>query len=87
MSIQEFLKIRKGKAIWNKVLEKFSISISYETGTEITPRTVEVADALGLGIDTAKKFVLYDNVQLEINKDDIVYITGDSGSGKSVLLR
>jgi ABC-type lipoprotein export system ATPase subunit len=31
--------------------------------------------------------VLYDKVQLEINKDDIVYITGDSGSGKSVLLR
>jgi len=87
MSIQEFLKIRKGKIKWNKVLEKFSITISYETGTEITPRTVEVADAFGLGIDQTKRFTLYDNVQLEINKDDIVYITGDSGSGKSVLLR
>jgi ABC-type ATPase with predicted acetyltransferase domain len=87
MSIQEFLRIRKGKAKWNKVLEKYSISINYETGTEITPRTVEVADAFGLGIDQTKKFVLYDKVQLEINKDDIVYITGDSGSGKSVLLR
>jgi ABC-type ATPase with predicted acetyltransferase domain len=31
--------------------------------------------------------VLHDKVELEINKDDIVYITGDSGSGKSVLLR
>jgi ABC-type ATPase with predicted acetyltransferase domain len=31
--------------------------------------------------------VLYDKVQLETNKSDIVYITGDSGSGKSVLLR
>jgi ABC-type ATPase with predicted acetyltransferase domain len=87
MSIQEFLKIRKGKAKWSRVLEKYSISISYETGTEITPRTVEVADAFGLGIDQTRKFVLYDKVQLEINKDDIVYITGDSGSGKSVLLR
>ena len=87
MSIREFLRIRKGKAKWNKVLEKYSISISYETGTEITPRTVEVADAFGLGIDQAKRFTLYDNVQLELDKDDIVYITGDSGSGKSVLLR
>jgi ABC-type lipoprotein export system ATPase subunit/GNAT superfamily N-acetyltransferase len=87
MSIREFLRIRKGKAKWNKVLEKYSVSISYETGTEITPRTVEVADAFGLGIDETKKFVLYDKVELEINKDDIVYITGDSGSGKSVLLR
>jgi ABC-type ATPase with predicted acetyltransferase domain len=51
MSIQEFLRIRKGKAKWNKVLEKYSVSISYETGTEITPRTVEVADAFGLGIN------------------------------------
>jgi len=87
MSIKEFLKIRKGKAKWNKVLEKYSITISYETGTEITPRTVEVADAFGLGIDEAKRFTLYDDVQLELNKDSIVYITGDSGSGKSVLLR
>jgi hypothetical protein len=55
MSIQEFLRIRKGKAKWNRVLEKYSISISYETGTEITPRTVEVADAFGLGLDQTKK--------------------------------
>ena len=87
MSIREFLKIRKGKVKWNKVLEKYSVSISYETGTEITPRTVEVADAFGLGIDQTKRFTLYDNVQLEINKEDILYLTGDSGSGKSVLLR
>lgn len=33
MSIQEFLKIRKGKTKWNRVLEKCSISISYEAGT------------------------------------------------------
>lgn len=87
MSIREFLKIRKGRVVWNKVLQKYVVDISYETGVEVTPRTVEVADAFGLGIDDSKKFVIYDNVELEINKGDIVYLTGDSGSGKSVLLR
>ncbi len=31
--------------------------------------------------------MIYDNVELKISLTDIVYITGDSGSGKSVLLR
>jgi len=31
--------------------------------------------------------VVYDNVELKIGPTDIVYITGDSGSGKSVLLK
>jgi len=34
-----------------------------------------------------QKFVILDNVELKIGPTDIVYITGDSGSGKSVLLR
>ena len=31
--------------------------------------------------------MLYDNVELKVGRTDIVYITGDSGSGKSVLLK
>ncbi|MCK4434995.1 ABC transporter ATP-binding protein, partial [Candidatus Bathyarchaeota archaeon] len=87
--LKEFFRIqkRKSKVKWNKVLEQFSINISYKTGVKVTPRTVEVADAFGLGVDEEKESVLYDNLELEVNKDDIVYITGDSGSGKSVLLR
>jgi ABC-type transport system involved in cytochrome c biogenesis ATPase subunit/GNAT superfamily N-acetyltransferase len=38
-------------------------------------------------VDQAQKFLIYDNVELKIGSRDIVYITGDSGSGKSVLLR
>ena len=34
-----------------------------------------------------EKFVIYDNVELKIAPTDILYITGDSGSGKSVLLK
>jgi ABC-type ATPase with predicted acetyltransferase domain len=39
-----------------------------------------------LGISDFQKHVLYDDVELEIGPKDIVYLTGDSGSGKSVLL-
>lgn len=84
----EFLRILKPSGrVWIKPLKKFRINISYETGVEISPRTIEVAEAFGLGLDKQEKFVIYDNVQLEIRKKDVVYITGESGSGKSVLLR
>jgi ABC-type lipoprotein export system ATPase subunit/GNAT superfamily N-acetyltransferase len=48
---------------------------------------VAVAEGFGLGLDQWEKFIIYDNVELNIGPTDIVYITGDSGSGKSVLLK
>ena len=45
-----------------------------------------VAEAFGLGVDEAQKFKVLDT-ELKIGPRDVVYITGDSGSGKSVLLR
>jgi ABC-type ATPase with predicted acetyltransferase domain len=63
------------------------INVAYETAAEISPRTTAVADAFGLGIDEEQKFVIYDNVEFKIGAKGIVYITGDSGSGKSVLLK
>jgi ABC-type transport system involved in cytochrome c biogenesis ATPase subunit/GNAT superfamily N-acetyltransferase len=46
-----------------------------------------VAEAFGLGLDQQQKFTLYDNAEIKIEKGDIVYITGESGSGKSILLK
>ena len=46
-----------------------------------------VAESFGLGLDQWEKFVVYDNVELKIGPTDITLITGDSGSGKSVLLK
>jgi len=48
---------------------------------------VSVAEGFGLGLDQWEKFVVYDNVELKIGPTDITLITGDSGSGKSVLLK
>lgn len=67
---------------------RFIINVSYETAPpEPTERVLGVSEAFGLGVDKSCKFVLYDNVEFAIGPKDIVYITGDSGSGKSVLLR
>jgi len=84
---REYFRIIKYARRYDRKTGKFTIHIAYETATEITPRTIAVAEAFGLGIDHHQKFVIYDNVELKIGPKDIVYITGDSGSGKSVLLR
>jgi ABC-type lipoprotein export system ATPase subunit len=84
---KEFFHIRQYKRRYDRQTGKFIINITYETATETTPRTIAVAEAFGLGIDQQQKFTLYDNVELKIGFADIVYISGDSGSGKSVLLK
>jgi ABC-type transport system involved in cytochrome c biogenesis ATPase subunit/GNAT superfamily N-acetyltransferase len=79
-------RIRKLHRTYDRIQGKFSFNISYETHTKITPRSLVVAEAFGLGIDEAQRFKVLD-AELKISPQDIVYITGDSGSGKSVLLR
>jgi len=64
----------------------FRVDKSFRTKSIITDRTVAVAEAFGIGIDE-RKFDVFKNFIININKGDIVYITGESGSGKSVLLR
>jgi ABC-type transport system involved in cytochrome c biogenesis ATPase subunit len=86
-SAPEYFRLINARAVWDRVLEQYRIDIRFEATTEVTPRTAEVAEAFGLGVDQTQQFTIYDNLTLEINKGDIVYITGDSGSGKSVLLR
>jgi len=61
--------------------------ISFKTQTPLTERTIEVAEAFGLGVDETQEHVLYRDFEVKLAVGDVVYITGDSGSGKSVLLR
>jgi len=84
----EFFHIKTYSRRWDAKKGKFIVNISYETAApEPTERVVKTAEAFGLGLDKWEKFVVYDNVELKIGPKDIVYITGDSGSGKSVLLK
>ena len=64
----------------------YNISRSFNTSVERTARVLEVAEAFGLGLSD-KQFVVYDNLDLDIRPSDVVYITGQSGSGKSLLLK
>ena len=61
--------------------------ISFKTSAPLTDRTVGVSRAFGLGVDEEREHVLYRDFELRLTEGDVVYITGDSGSGKSVLLR
>ena len=61
--------------------------VSFKTSAPLTDRTIEVSKTFGLGVDEEKEHVLYRDFELRLAEEDVVYITGDSGSGKSVLLR
>lgn len=61
--------------------------VEFSTKTEVTERTLAVCEAFGLGIDEAKGFVVFDDFTLDFRKGDMIYVTGDSGGGKSLLLR
>ncbi len=85
---RELFYIRQWHRRFDRRTGKFIINIGYETAApEPSERVVGVAEAFGLGLDKWEKFVVYENVELKIGPTDIVYITGDSGSGKSVLLK
>jgi ABC-type lipoprotein export system ATPase subunit/GNAT superfamily N-acetyltransferase len=84
---KEEFKIRKIIRKFDPTTGKFVIDIRYKVKTDITPRTIGVAEAFGIGVDEHKEHVIYDNAEFKIGPRDIVYITGESGSGKSVLLK
>jgi len=64
---------------------KYVISRRFNTSTVRTARVLEIAEGFGLGLSD-KVFTVYNNLELEVNQGDVVYITGQSGSGKSLLL-
>jgi len=64
----------------------YTIDKRFHTRVARSQRVVEVAEAFGLGLDD-KEFVIFDDLKLDVAQGDVIYITGQSGSGKSLLLR
>lgn len=67
-------------------MSKYLINKSFKMNVKRSQRVLECAEAFGLGLQD-KEFTIYKDFEVEINQGDIVYITGQSGSGKSLLLR
>lgn len=64
----------------------YKIDVRFSTSVARSKRVVEVSEAFGLGLED-KEFVIFDNLELKMPQGSVVYITGQSGSGKSLLLR
>lgn len=65
---------------------KYVIDKRFTTRVHRTDRILEIAEAFGLGLEE-REFVIFDHLELEVEQGDVVYITGQSGSGKSLLLK
>lgn len=67
-------------------MSEYTITRKFNTSVERTSRVLEIAESFGLGLSD-KEFVVYDGLTIDVKPGDVVYITGQSGSGKSLLLR
>ena len=65
---------------------QFTLNKSFQTRTQRSERVIQVAEAFGLGLED-RDFTVLDNVEVDVNPGDVIYINGQSGAWKSVLLR
>jgi ABC-type ATPase with predicted acetyltransferase domain len=65
---------------------EYTIDVRYRTSVQRTDRVLDIAESFGVGLSD-KEFVVFDQFKVDIEQGDVVYITGESGGGKSTLLR
>jgi len=80
MRTREHFEIKRSARRYDRTTGNFIINISYETATEVTPRTIAVAEAFGLGVDQHQRHIVYDNVELKISPTDVVLVTMEKTS-------
>ncbi len=68
-------------------MSTYRLSRKFSSAVEPTERVVEVASMFGLGLDDSRDVTVLDDLEVRIGPGQVVYITGQSGSGKSVLLK
>lgn len=63
-----------------------NVDIRFSTSVERTARVLDVSSAFGLELSD-KEFVIYDNLKFQTAPGQRIYVTGQSGSGKSLILK
>lgn len=66
--------------------DHYLVDVRFATRVQRSDRVLEIAEAFGIGLEDSE-FVVFDKLDLQVKDGDVVYITGQSGGGKSVLLR
>lgn len=67
-------------------MTKYVVNKTFPSTVVRSRRVIEVAEGFGLGLED-KEFTVYKDFELEVEQGDVLYITGQSGSGKSLLLK
>lgn len=60
---------------------------AFDTRVEPTENVLDCASMFGIGVDEDIKITLYEDLPIAFGPGRVIYITGDSGAGKSCLLR
>jgi ABC-type ATPase with predicted acetyltransferase domain len=68
-------------------VKTFSFTKRFGTRVEPTDNVKACASMFGIGVDESIDIVLYEDLELKLGRGRVIYITGDSGAGKSCLLR
>lgn len=66
---------------------KFMFTRSFSTRVEPTENVLACAAMFGIGVDEDIKITLYKDLEVNIGPGRVIYITGESGAGKSCLIR
>ena len=67
-------------------MPEYVINRSFRTRVARSERVLNVAESFGLGLEE-RDFHVFRDLKISVERGDVVYITGQSGSGKSILLR
>lgn len=85
--LREVRQLRRTWRVLVKALKTFKFSRAFNTRVEPTPNVLDCAAMFGLGVDEDIEITLYQDLPITIGAGNIVFITGESGAGKSCLLR
>jgi ABC-type ATPase with predicted acetyltransferase domain len=66
--------------------QKFRAVTSRAAAEAPSDAVLRTAEMFGIGLDESYEVTLYENLRVDVRPGDVVYVTGPSGSGKSVLL-